>query len=100
MFAQRADLVLWPSAYGGGLPLRAYGTLYHYHIVPSGFGDIRDITGEVVSTLNQTSKDVFVADIDLDRTMLHSDFNRPGLATLLADHKGDVEAETVPGYGE
>jgi len=63
--------VLWPSAYGGGLPLRAYSSLYHYHIVPAGWGDVRDITGEVVPGVNETARDVFLAEIDLDRTLVH-----------------------------
>jgi len=34
------DIVFWPSAYGGGSPLNAYATLYHYTIVPVGAGNI------------------------------------------------------------
>jgi predicted amidohydrolase len=92
-FAQRADLLLWPSAYGGGLALRAYAQLYHYHIVPAGWGDVRDVTGEVVAGLRRVASDVFVAQIDLDRTLIHTDFNG-AVAQLLAEHKGDVEEET------
>ncbi len=43
-----ADIVFWPSAYGGGSPLNAYATLYHYYIVPVGAGNIMDITGKPV----------------------------------------------------
>lgn len=65
--------------------------------MPAGWGDVRDITGEVVRGLNQTSPDVFVAEIDLDRTLVHLDFNQ-AVATLLAEHAGDVEAETLDEY--
>ena len=43
----------WPSAYGGGLALRSYAALYHYHIVPNGWGDVRGLTGDVVPSLRQ-----------------------------------------------
>ena len=52
-YAQRADLVLWPSAYGGGLALRSYAALYHYHVVPNGWGDVRGLTGDVVPSLRE-----------------------------------------------
>ena len=45
--------MFWPSAYGGGYPLRAYSSLYGYRIVPAGWGDVRDITGEVVDGLER-----------------------------------------------
>jgi hypothetical protein len=36
LYAQHVDIVFWPSAYGGGMPIRAYAKLYHYAIVPAG----------------------------------------------------------------
>ena len=60
-YAQRADLVLWPSAYGGGLALRSYAALYHYHIVPNGWGDVRGLTGDVVPSLRQVRIFFFLA---------------------------------------
>ena len=36
LYAANADIVFWPSAFGGGMPLRAYAQLYHYAIVPAG----------------------------------------------------------------
>jgi hypothetical protein len=41
-----AEIVFWPSAYGGGSPLNAFAILYHYYIVPVGAGNIMDITGK------------------------------------------------------
>ena len=41
------------------------------------------------------SPDVFVADIDLDDTLLHFDFN-DGVQQLVQDHAGDVELKRMP----
>jgi hypothetical protein len=98
LYAARVDLVLWPSAYGGGMPLRAYAALHHFAIVPSGWGDITDQTGRVAADLAQPSPDVFVATLDLDKTYVHTDFDSGEVAALLAAHVGDVELETIDEY--
>eukprot|EP00038_Savillea_parva_P010239 m.188847 g.188847 ORF g.188847 m.188847 type:complete len:424 (-) comp17565_c0_seq1:100-1371(-) len=98
LYAARVDLVLWPSAYGGGLPLRAYAALHHYAIVPAGWGDITDVTGQVAADLAQPTPDVFVATLDLDKTFVHTDFDETQVDALLHDHAGDVELETLPEY--
>ena len=53
LYAQHTDIVFWPSAYGGGMPIRAYAKLYHFAIVPAGWGDITDITGNIAEGLVQ-----------------------------------------------
>ena len=85
------DLVLWPSAYGGGSPLNAYAMLYHYAIVPVGAGNIIDITGKEVENVEKPMKGQFIATIDLDRTFIHSNFNGEKVKRLLEEHKGEVE---------
>jgi predicted amidohydrolase len=97
-YTARADLVIWPSAYGGGLPLRALAALYKVVIVPNGWGDITDQTGRVASGLRQVQPNLFVATVDLDRTFVHMDFNDAKVARLLIDHVGDVEALEVDEY--
>ena len=47
LYAANVDLVFWPSAYGGGLPMRGYAQAYHYNIAAAGWGEITDITGQV-----------------------------------------------------
>ena len=46
-YAQDVDVMLWPSAYGGGMNMRAYAAQFGLRIVPTGIGDITDITGRV-----------------------------------------------------
>ena len=82
--------------------MRGYSALYHYVIVPNGWGDVVDIDGTVAKSLRNPAKDLWVADVDLDRTFVHTDYNGDKVAKLLSDHAGDVvdEAETEPLYKE
>eukprot|EP01050_Picozoa_sp_SAG11_P038106 SAG11_NODE_15381_length_580_cov_0.777547_1_plen_101_part_01 len=79
-----------------GMPIRAYAKLYHYAIVPAGWGDITDQHGRVAPGLAQESTGIFTATLDLDRTYFHVNFNSFG--KILADHKGDIVQETIPSY--
>jgi len=75
LYAANVDLVFWPSAYGGGMPIRGYAQVYHYNIVPVGWGDITDITGQVAQGLHAVvPKKMYMATLDLDRTYTHDDF--------------------------
>jgi hypothetical protein len=80
------------------MPLRAYAKLYHYAIVPAGWGDITDITGEIAQGTVQEAAGIFTATLDLDRTLFHINFN--SFDKLLADYNGLIVQETVPGYCE
>jgi predicted amidohydrolase len=84
-----AEVVFWPSAYGGGMPLAGYAMCHNYFVVPVGRGNILDTTGRPVVADNPRP-DQFVATIDLDRTFVHRDFNREKIQRLLADHKDEV----------
>lgn len=85
-----AELVLWPSAYGGGVPLNGYAMIHNYAIVPVGLGNIIDCFGREVETEKPREKQ-FIATLDLDLTIVHHDFNAQKVAKLLAEHKGEVE---------
>jgi hypothetical protein len=88
-----AELVLWPSAYGGGLVLNGYAMIHNYPIVAVGDGDLIDITGKPVEKIERPRPQQFVATIDLDRTLVHTNFNEAKVARLLAEHKGEIEQE-------
>ena len=88
-----ADIVFWPSAYGGGMPLNAYAMLYHYYIVPVGWGNIIDITGENMNNVIKPRDGMFITTLDLDRTLIHTNFNTEKVAKLLEEHKGEVVQE-------
>ena len=99
LYAQHTDIVFWPSAYGGGMPIRGYAKLFHYNVVPAGWGDITDSAGQVAQGHAQEppGSGIFTATLDLDKTWFHSNFNA-GLNRMMAEHKGDIEFEHVPGY--
>ncbi len=88
-----ADIVFWPSAYGGGSPLNAYAILYHYYIVPVGAGNIIDITGKTFEPVEKPQPKQFIATLDLDRAFAHYDFNREKVEKMLKEHEGEIEVE-------
>lgn len=88
-----AEIVFWPSAYGGGMPLNAYAMLYHYYIVPVGFGNIIDITGEFIKDIQKPNDSISIAELDLDRTFIHENFTGEKIARLLEDYKGKIIIE-------
>ncbi len=92
-YEEGVEIVFWPSAYGGGIPLNGFAQIYNYYIVPVGWGNIIDITGETVKDLKESPPKQFSATLDLDRTFIHFDFNREKVNKLLKDHEGAVELE-------
>ena len=91
------DIVFWPSAYGGGMPIRGYAKLFHYNIVPAGWGDITDTRGLIADGQKQEAPGIFTAVIDNDKTWFHANFNG-ALNKMMSDHKDDLVFETAPGY--
>ena len=90
---QDVEIVFWPSAYGGGMPLNACAMLYHYYIVPVGAGNIIDITGQEIKTEKPRDQH-FITTLDLDRTLIHTNFTGDKLKKLLDEHKDGVTQET------
>ncbi|MBM4029848.1 MAG: carbon-nitrogen hydrolase family protein, partial [Planctomycetes bacterium] len=90
-----ADIVFWPSAYGGGSPLNAFAILYHYYIVPVGAGNIVDITGQPFEPVEKPLPQQFIATLDLDRSFAHYDFNRKRVEKMLKEHAGEIKVERM-----
>jgi len=88
-----AEIVFWPSAYGGGSPLNAFAMLYHYYVVPVGAGNIIDATGKTIENVEKPMPRQFVATLDLDRTFIHENFNGEKVNRLLKEHKDEVVVE-------
>ena len=88
-----ADIVFWPSAYGGGSPLNAYAILYHYYVVPVGAGNIIDITGKTLDRVEKPQPQQFIATLDLDRSFAHHDFHQDKVKKMLAEHATEMEVE-------
>jgi hypothetical protein len=87
-----ADIVFWPSAYGGGSPLNAYAILYHYYIVPVGAGNIMDMMGKPCDPGEKPLPKQFIATLDLDRSLAHYDFNREKVDKMLKEHEGEIRS--------
>ncbi|MCS5609080.1 MAG: carbon-nitrogen hydrolase family protein [Candidatus Poribacteria bacterium] len=87
-----AEIVFWPSAYGGGMPLNAFAELYHYYIVPVGAGNIIDVTGREMVCQNPREQH-FIATLDLDRVFIHDNYTQEKVQKMLLDYKGKVEIE-------
>ena len=87
-----AEIVFWPSAYGGGMPLNAFAKLYHYYIVPVGAGNIIDVTGKEMIYQNPREQH-FIATLDLDRVFIHDNYTQEKVQKMLLDYKGKVEIE-------
>jgi len=91
--ALNAEVVFWPSAYGGGRPLTAYAILHHYYIVTAGWGNFIDsVTGQNLTTSSPHAK-VNIAAIDLDKSLAHYNFNKAGVDALLKDHGNEVDVQ-------
>ncbi len=88
-----ADIVFWPSAYGGGSPLNAYAILYHYYIVPVGAGNIMDMMGKPCDPVEKPLPKQFIATLDLDRSLAHYDFNQDKVQKMLKEHEGEIVVE-------
>ena len=86
-----AEMVLWPSAYGGGMPLRGYAMIHNYCIIPVGWGNMIDAFGRPAANVERPREKLSIATFDLDLTIIHQDFTGPKVAKLLAEHAGEVE---------
>jgi len=122
-----AEIVFWPSAYGGGMPLAANAMLHNYYVVAVGAGNLIDLTGKTLEApptekgtgpicrngrtnlrsvpgashkldlspfpVQTPCPGQFIATLDLDRTLIHTNFNEEKVQRLLREHKGEVEME-------
>src|SRR5262245_49856056 len=71
--AQGAELVVWPSAYGGGLSLQAYAWTHGYYIVSTVLSEhsrVIDISGYPLASTSRWSRMVTTT-IDLEKELLH-----------------------------
>ncbi len=88
-----AEIVFWPSAYGGGMVLNGYAMVHNYYVVAVGDGNMIDILGQTIEKVARPRNGQFIATLDLDRTLIHTNFNEAKVAKLLAEHKDEVEQE-------
>jgi len=61
--------------------------------VPVGVGNIIDMTGKTLEAVEKPRPKQTLATLDLDRTLVHFDFNRGKVKKLLEAHKGAIVEE-------
>jgi hypothetical protein len=86
-----AEIVFWPSAYGGGMPLNGYAMIHNYYVVAVGCGNMIDVFGRTIEPAEKPHANQFLATLDLDLTIAHTNFNEKKVAQLLKEHPGEVE---------
>jgi hypothetical protein len=79
--------------YGGGLPLNGYAMIHNDYIVSAGWGNMIDILGKTIDAGEKPRPQQFVATLDLDRTLIHKDFNKQKVDRLLQEHQGEIGQE-------
>jgi predicted amidohydrolase len=87
-----AEIVFWPSAYDGGLPLQARALDHHYFVVSAVHKEHARIIDMLSSVLVETGPytDIAEAVIDLDKKVFSTDFNLRKLAALRLKYGRDV----------
>jgi len=94
-----AELVLWASAYSGGVSLQAHAINHNYIIVTSTMVPdctVYDVTGREVLYRRGEESDILVNRYiaDLDHTVFHQDYNVEKRDRLLAEHGDAIELDT------
>jgi hypothetical protein len=61
--------------------------------VAVGEGNLIDLTGQAIEPALRPRPRQAIATLDLDRTLVHTNFNEAKVARLLEEHRGQVEVE-------
>ncbi len=96
-----AEVVFWPSAYEGGLPLQARACDYEYYVVsatPVWGCHILDITGYPIASTGQRL-DIATAQIDLERRLFSTDYNMAKVHAILAKYGRMVKINVLSPEG-
>jgi predicted amidohydrolase len=87
-----AELVIWPSAFGGGFHLRAAAYLNHYHVVSAVCSTRSRIVSPLGEVLEQTSPPcpVVATTVNLDCMVCYFDWHMQRLAGVKEKYGPDV----------
>jgi predicted amidohydrolase len=90
-----AEIVFWPSAYDGGLPLQARAMDHHYYVVSAVRKDHSRIIDMLSRVLAETGPYTDIAEtvIDLDKKVFSTDYNLRKLAALRLKYGRDVTVD-------
>jgi beta-ureidopropionase len=96
-----AEIVFWPSAYEGGLPLAARACDYGYYVVSSNpvwHSRILDITGHQLASTGQRTA-IAWAEIDLEKRLFSTDHNMAHYHAILARYGRRVTIDVLSPEG-
>lgn len=91
-----AELVIWPSAYSGGISLQSHAIDHHYYIATCSKNPdciVYDITGERLLYSAAEKVNISRITLDLDRCIFHQNFNLKKRDKLLKEHPQDITQE-------
>ncbi len=72
--------------------------IHNYYVVAVGWGNMIDVFGRTIEPAEKPRANQFIATLDLDLTIAHTNFNETKVTQLLKEHQGEVER--VPGNYE
>lgn len=67
--------------------------IHNYYVVAVGSGNIIDVTGRPIEPIQRPLPQQSIATLDLDRTLVHQNFNEEKLKRLLHEHPAEVVVE-------
>lgn len=87
-----AEIVFWPSAYDGGMPLQARAMDHHYFVVSAVRKEHSRIIDVLSSVIAETGPNTDIAEavIDLEKKVFCTDYNLHKLAALRLKYGRDV----------
>ena len=92
-----AEVVFWPSAYEGGLPLQSRALDHHYYVVSSTtmlHSRIIDITGRILAETG-TYNAIAELQIDLEKRVLSTDWNLEQVPAIRAKYGRDITIQML-----
>lgn len=95
-FEDKADLVIWISAYEGGFPLQARAWLHRLPIVSSVMsyhGKLIDISGKILNCTSRWNRMV-IANFNLDREIFHVDNQYEKIQLIQAKYNDQIAIES------
>ena len=96
-----AEIVFWPSAYEGGLPIQSRVSDFDYYVImatPLRNCQILDITGYPITSTGYYT-DIAHAQIDLDKRLFSTDYNMASYHTILEKYGEQVTIEVLSPEG-
>ncbi len=96
-----AEIVFWPSAYEGGLPLQSRASDFEYYVVsavPGRESRVLDISGYPIASTG-TYTDVISVRIDLEKRLLSTDYNMGRYQAILARYGQRVSIHVLSSEG-